>query len=319
MGMSAVPQLPDDVHDRLKKGGKEALTVVLSGGCNLKCTFCGLGSIGGRGELTTKPDVVREQAVLTVDVIKRWMERLHDAGRLGIMLIAGEEIGMPAAWPQFVELVQWCTEHGVPWATISNMTMIGAERAKFIVEHEPVMLTASLDGPKDWHNNKRGEDWAYEKCIAGIHHVRDAGLPPDRLSVASIAFGNNPAGDEWLAIKDLAQEVPSLTKIWMVTPHMDFQAAPPEIVQWEPLVGELSDLQATMKAKDVTFRIEQAGQSLPDELNAVRWDGINFLRIDPMNRVSPTAAAFLQPANLQPICPEGQEGGAWLDEQRQVA
>ena len=145
------------------------LFLELTDACNLRCIHCGsrcgdhVGTFLDTGRLLQALDTVAE-----------------DFPRESVMLcITG---GEPLLHPDFFEIVQHANRLGFPWGITTNGTLIDKPMAEALRDAKMDTVTVSLDGLETSHEWLRSVPGSFQKALAGITSLRDAGsryrLPP---------------------------------------------------------------------------------------------------------------------------------------------
>ena len=136
--------------------------------CNLTCAHCRRVE----GDEAVETDMTTEQAKSMVDqlaVVGR------EQGFMPILVFSG---GEPLCRDDIFEVIEYAREKGLILALASNGTTINAEIAKRIKECGIERVSISLDGATgEVHNKLRQLEGSFEDAIAGINHLRDAGVP----------------------------------------------------------------------------------------------------------------------------------------------
>lgn len=122
--------------------------------CNLRCRMC---SFVANGSVFTNP-----KDSLGVDVWKRVVDDVAPWGPY-IWFTGGE----PTIYPHFVELIQYIKQKGLPAGVTTNGTTL-LKRAEQMLEVPMDMMTISIDGKGDVHNNVR-EPGRTLKMADGTH------------------------------------------------------------------------------------------------------------------------------------------------------
>ena len=133
--------------------------------CNLRCRHCG-SSCTGAGESLTAADV------------RKVLETVPDPKPM-VCLTGGE----PLMHPDFEGIAQTVTDLGFYWGMTSNATLIGPEQAQMLRRTRMSTVSVSLDGLRDNHDALRRSAGAWDKAVAGIRNLQDAGFDPQVTTV----------------------------------------------------------------------------------------------------------------------------------------
>jgi radical SAM protein with 4Fe4S-binding SPASM domain len=132
--------------------------------CNLECAHCRRLEVGH--EMSTRD--------LTTDEGKRLIDQLAVCGRPLLILSGGE----PLIRPDIFDLAAYAAEKGLPCALATNGTLIDRATAGKIAAAGVRRVSVSLDGADaETHDRFRRIAGSFERALAGIAHVRAAGVP----------------------------------------------------------------------------------------------------------------------------------------------
>jgi len=139
-----------------------SLDLLITGKCNLRCTYCSHFSSAG----DTKED-------LPTDAWLTFFEELNECAVLSVCLQGGE----PLMRPDFVQLVEGIVRNRMRFSMLSNGTLITAELAAFLASTKRCNgVQLSIDGSTPGsHDVFRGEG-SLSRAISGLrilleHHV----------------------------------------------------------------------------------------------------------------------------------------------------
>ena len=129
--------------------------------CNLRCVHCynDSGTSKAGDELST-------------DEAKAVLDDLSGFEVPSILFSGGE----PLMRPDLFELLGYAVKRGLRAVLSTNGTLITADVAKKIKQHEVSYVGISLDGIGKVNDQFRGLDGAFEKAAEGIKNCRDAGV-----------------------------------------------------------------------------------------------------------------------------------------------
>jgi putative heme d1 biosynthesis radical SAM protein NirJ2 len=156
--------------------------------CNLDCAHCyrDAQSRPDADELTT------EQGIKLIGEIARVGFR--------VLILSG---GEPLMRKDVFQLIEAAREHGLRPVFGTNGTLITDEVARRLRDAGLARAGISLDSAdRDYHNELRGSDTAWERAIAGMKACREAGLA---FQVNTTVTRQNE--DQLLRITDLAREL----------------------------------------------------------------------------------------------------------------
>ncbi|MHC5081900.1 MAG: radical SAM protein, partial [Planctomycetota bacterium] len=132
--------------------------------CNLACRFCYAGSPDGGPE----PEVGTPEAIRVLEVIRR------EAKVPGISFTGGE----PTVRDDLPDLVAEAVRVGLRVNLITNGTLLDAKAVGALKAAGLRSAQVSLEGgTAEVHDRLVGSEGAFERTLAGIRHLRDAGIP----------------------------------------------------------------------------------------------------------------------------------------------
>ncbi|HAU88155.1 MAG TPA: hypothetical protein DCW90_22570 [Lachnospiraceae bacterium] len=124
--------------------------------CNLNCKHCG-SSLNGYKE-------VRKGRTLTKNEVFQFIDELKSLGGKRLGLVGGE----PLLCEYWEEVARYASEREFQLSMISNGMLIDDNTAKRIKEAGITLVALSLDGDREFHNELRGNEKAYDKVIGAI-------------------------------------------------------------------------------------------------------------------------------------------------------
>lgn len=144
------------------------VTLELTFRCNLKCQMCPLvhwqKTKSGSSEMP-----MRAENELTVEEIKKTIDELKRLGTKAILLTGGE----PFLRKDMREIMSYIKSKGLYCSILSNGTVITKEKAKDIVDSGVDVLSISVDGPENIHNEIRGRDYAFENIKKAVRLIKE--------------------------------------------------------------------------------------------------------------------------------------------------
>ena len=134
-----------------------SLVWLVTAKCNLSCTHCYAQRFSGQHELGTG-----EALALLTEAASL------GAGWLG--LVGGE----PLLRPDIRQIMEKSRDLGISVGTVTNGAPVTPDMARFLTEHR-ISISVSLDGAgPETHDRRRGRG-SFERAIAAIRHLREAG------------------------------------------------------------------------------------------------------------------------------------------------
>jgi radical SAM protein with 4Fe4S-binding SPASM domain len=161
--------------------------------CNLTCAHC------RRVEMdeTCINDLSTDQAKSMVDQL---VEVGKEQGFMPILVFSG---GEPLCRDDIFELIAYADSKELICALASNGTLIDADVARKIKAAGVRRVSISLDGATaDIHNKLRQQEGSFEAAIAGINHLKDAGVE-FQINVTVTKFNAHQIDDVFTLAIDL--------------------------------------------------------------------------------------------------------------------
>jgi radical SAM protein with 4Fe4S-binding SPASM domain len=167
--------------------------------CNLRCKMC--GQWGETGAYFAYDEAKRRNR-LDVKVIDRILEELIPMGLKMIDMEGGETL----LYPRFDELLYRMGKRNLYVKFVTNGMLLD-RFARPIVESLVKSVTISLDGDREVHNQIRGQKWAYEKTIKGLHALSEMKRKLGKTTpLVQIAFTMNRHNGA-TALRNLCQDL----------------------------------------------------------------------------------------------------------------
>jgi radical SAM protein with 4Fe4S-binding SPASM domain len=139
----------------------EAVVWEITFACNMHCIHCGT-SAGKR-----RPDELTTREALNL------IDELAGLGTRTITLSGGEPL-MRDDWPQLAERVK---QNGVTLHMVTNGYLVTPAIAEKMAALGFDHVGVSFDGSETTHNHIRQRGDSYEKALAAMNHMREAGVP----------------------------------------------------------------------------------------------------------------------------------------------
>ncbi|MBE0621400.1 MAG: GRRM system radical SAM/SPASM domain protein [Burkholderiales bacterium] len=141
--------------------------------CNINCTYCYL----------PERSVKKRMELRTVELLgERILQSGWTADDVTVVWHAGEPLVVPPEWYEraFAVLARHCPPKvRLAQAVQTNGTLIDASWVRLFKAHD-VRVGVSLDGPRVLHDSRRRSRngrGTYDRTMAGIRYLLDAGLP----------------------------------------------------------------------------------------------------------------------------------------------
>lgn len=134
--------------------------------CNLTCQMCPLANWKNNNDNTKQLQSLKDE--LTTGEIKSFVDELKKLGTKGIMITGGE----PFLRNDMLEILDYIKKKQIYCTIISNGTLINDDMAREIAQIGNEVISFSLDGPKEVHNQIRGCGDSFTKIYNTIEKIQ---------------------------------------------------------------------------------------------------------------------------------------------------
>ena len=191
---------------------RDLLSLVLAGGCNLKCSWCAVNA---------RQERIEGRAVFRAENYRELISGLAEEKLISGVAIVGDEPLLEPAWPVARDILDCSEFHLLPSALITNGTRL-AERSHELASRNNQILV-SLDGTREYHDATRRVPGAYDALTRGLEAAAQIPALRDRITVASVI---QPDKFDYL---DGVAEVLSKygVKRWSLSPQIQFRRGKP--------------------------------------------------------------------------------------------
>lgn len=191
---------------------RDLLTLVLPGGCNLKCSWCAVSALQDRVEGVSS---------FQADNYRELIAGLSQERLISGVAIVGDEPLLDNAWPVARDILDCAKHHQLPSALITNGTKLSERNRELATRNNQIIL--SLDGTRAYHDATRRVDGAYDALIAGLEATSEQPSLRDRITVSSVV---QPGKFNFL--DDLPDVLGSYgIKRWALSPQIQFRRNKP--------------------------------------------------------------------------------------------
>jgi radical SAM protein with 4Fe4S-binding SPASM domain len=133
--------------------------------CNLECVHCYCRQNAGDPSIRSRE--------LTGTEICEIVDQIAEEGCLHLLLTGGE----PLLHKDFLDIYDYIHERGFLVQLFTNGTLITSSIADHLQHHPPLSVEISLYGAtKSVYESITGIPGSYEKCVRGIHFLRERGI-----------------------------------------------------------------------------------------------------------------------------------------------
>ena len=138
--------------------------------CNLRCLHCGSSCGGEKGRFLDTGLLLNALATVAED---------FEPKSVMICLTGGE----PLLHKDFFTIAESIHSLGFPWGITTNGTLIDDRAVAGMAAAGLRSVTLSLDGLAETHDELRGAKGCFDRVIAAVHRLRDAGIGVQITSV----------------------------------------------------------------------------------------------------------------------------------------
>lgn len=135
----------------------------ITNACNLRCKMC--GQWGEQGWHLSMPSSVVGK-VVPLETYKKMVDDVSDF-RPWIYIWGGE----PFLYRDLLPLLRYMKENRLITSVVTNGNFLD-KHAEELVEIECDVLMLSIDGPRDTHDNIRGDKGAFDKTLDGLRAIQ---------------------------------------------------------------------------------------------------------------------------------------------------
>ncbi len=222
-------ELSEALHQKLVKGRVPLDgTVEVTHRCSLHCSHCYNGLPMGDTEAHRR-ELSREEHYLLLD-------QMAEAGCLWLLYTGGEIF----ARPDFLDIFTYAKQKGLLISLFTNGTLITPQIADHLARWTPFSIEITLYGKtRKTYERITGVPGSFEKCLRGIHLLKDKKLP---LKIKTVVLTANK--HELWEMKKFVQQDLGLEFRFdaMINPKIDgslrplsFRLSPEEIVELDLL------------------------------------------------------------------------------------
>lgn len=278
---------PDSVETRSYGDFSEALhrrgiaartpsdaTVEVTRRCPLACAHC--------YNNLPMADPEARRVELTYEEHCRLLDELAAAGSLWLCFTGGEIF----ARKDFLDIYTYAKEKGFIVTLFTNGTLINARIADHLAKFRPFAIEITLYGAtRETYEAVTGIPGSYDRCLRGVHLLRERGLPL-KLKTVAISINKHEIG----AMKALASELGVGFKFdAMMTPRIDCSQSPlaVRLSPWEIVKMDLEDPVRVAGWKQFATRFAHLPE-LPGPRDEVYHcgGGVSSFAVDPEGKMS---------------------------------
>ena len=180
--------------------------------CNLNCVHCYVNEPAGAKEI--------EEQELSLERLKQLVDEIVEEGCLFVLFTGGEVL----VRPDFPELYLYARSRGLLVTIFTNGTMITDRIADLFAEHTPETIEITLYGrTRETYERLTGLPGSYDRCLRGIHLLKERGLPL-QLKTVAVTLNKHEIGD----MQRFAEEELGLAFKFdaMINPRIDCSQSP---------------------------------------------------------------------------------------------
>ncbi len=140
--------------------------------CNLNCPYCYIGEERNKQELTTD----------------EWKRVIDQIPFYGIVTIVG---GEPFLRTDFEDILEYsCKKVCGKVHVVSNGVLLDESKIEAFRKAKPVLLSVSLDGYGENHDNNRGKSGIFDNIISNLENLKSQ-APKQMIDIKTIVLENN--------------------------------------------------------------------------------------------------------------------------------
>ena len=154
--------------------------------CNLQCPYCYVGTDRNKQELT----------------FEEWKKVINQIPFYGIVTLVG---GEPLIRKDFIDIFAYTSKK--VWGkthVVSNGILLNDEIIKAFIKYKLLLLSVSLDGYGDKHNQNRGKEGIFDKIISNLENLKSQ-KPKQMVDIKTIVLENNL--DDLVKLYKLCEEM----------------------------------------------------------------------------------------------------------------
>lgn len=140
--------------------------------CNLNCPYCYIGEDRNKNELSTG----------------EWQNVIGQIPFYGIITLVG---GEPLLRNDFNEILEFSCKKALKKVhVVSNGILLDKDKINSFKKHRPVLLSVSLDGYAETHDNNRGKAGIFDKILSNLENLKSQ-APEQMIDIKTIVLKNN--------------------------------------------------------------------------------------------------------------------------------
>lgn len=140
--------------------------------CNLQCPYCYVGSERNKQELT----------------LEEWKKVIDQIPFYGIVTLVG---GEPLIRKDFIDIFAYVSKRVLNKThVVSNGILLNDEIIKAFIKYKLLLLSVSLDGYGETHNQNRCKEEIFDKIISNLENLKSQ-KPRQMVDIKTIVLENN--------------------------------------------------------------------------------------------------------------------------------
>jgi radical SAM protein with 4Fe4S-binding SPASM domain len=224
------------------------LSIELTYKCNLKCIMCPQANELKKDNSALKKAMQTEKEI-GIEVIRKVLKEATDIGVKAITFTGGE----PFMRKDILEILEEAKKYPITCTIISNGGVIKDEQIKRIVEIGVDKIIFSLDGPKDIHNQIRGNNKTFDNLIKNTAKFQEEKNSQNK-NIPDVSFNCTISSENYKhleEIMDIAKENKiniNYTYLYYTTKEMQERTL--QLLQHEKIKEEDQDIDNNLKEID---------------------------------------------------------------------
>ena len=249
-------------------------TIEVTHRCPLTCSHC--------YNNLPMSDTEAKHGELGMDEYRRIIDEIVDAGCLWLLFTGGEIF----ARADFLDIYTYAKQKGLLITLFTNGTMVTPKIADYLTEWQPFRIEITLYGrTRETYERLTGIPGSYDRCLRGIHLLKERGLP---LVLKTVAVSVNQ--HEIWEMKRFVEEDLELEFKFdaMMSPRIDCSQSPLSVrLAPEQIVSlDLGDPRRVSEWQTFARQYIRPGQTKTNDELYTCGGGVNSFAIDPAGRMS---------------------------------
>lgn len=163
----------EDERGRLLLTAPLRVLLLITDRCNLSCAHCSATALASKNELSTE----------------EWKTILKQCREIGVQSV-NIQGGEPMMRKDFFEIIEFASSIGLFVYVPTNGYFINPKNAKLLAQSKVRSMQISLEGPRDVHEQIRGQG-SYDRAVKAIETLVQHNIPVSTMSILSTLTVNH--------------------------------------------------------------------------------------------------------------------------------